>query len=137
MKREDKYPDTSVFHFHNQNPKNRFTTDCVVRAISTVCEIPYNEVVMGLAKIQCETGYDTSENRLYGKYLESLGYKKNPQPKKTDGTKYTGREFCKKFHPARTIAHIGGNHIVAIIDGKVWDTWDSTDGCIGNYYTKE
>ena len=36
----------------------------------------------------------------------------------------------------RYIAHIGGHHIIAIVDKKVNDTWDSTDGCIGNYWTK-
>jgi len=35
------------------------------------------------------------------------------------------------------IANIGGHHIVAIIEGRVWDTWNSTDGCIGNYWTKK
>ena len=29
------------------------------------------------------------------------------------------------------IAHIGGNHIVAIVDGKVNDIWDSTNGVLG------
>ena len=33
MRRQDKYPDTEVFHYFNANPKNRITTDCVVRAI--------------------------------------------------------------------------------------------------------
>lgn len=33
------------------------------------------------------------------------------------------------------IAHIGGNHIVAIVNHKVYDIWDSTDYCIGNFWT--
>ena len=34
------------------------------------------------------------------------------------------------------IANIGGHHIVAIIGGKIKDTWDSSSGCIGNIWIK-
>lgn len=146
MKRQDKYPETSTFHYHNANPKNRFTTDCVIRAISTATEIPYIQVVMEMAQLQCETGYDDGDVKLYDKYLQSNGWRKYPQPRKQDNTKYTGKEFCKALQSdygyvigkdIRIVANIGGNHIVAIVDGKVWDIWDSTSKCIGNYWVKE
>ena len=137
MTRQQKYPDTATFHYHNANPKSRITTDCVIRAICTALEIPYNQVVMELAEQQCMTGYDRSCNTGIDKYLQSKGWVKHKQPRKPDNTKYTGAEFCER---ARTyenyIANIGGGHIVAIVGGRVWDTWDSTDGCIGNYWTK-
>lgn len=143
MKRQEKYKDTATFHYHNQNPKNRITCDCVKRSISLATGIPYNDVVMGLALLQCQTGLDECEKRLYGKYLEVNGWVKHPQPKKEDNTKYTGKDFCKhlnKVGHGNIIAHIGGHHIVAIlpVNGKykVHDTWDSTKGCIGNYWTK-
>ena len=35
MKRQDKYPETETFHFHNANPKGRLlAADCVARAVS-------------------------------------------------------------------------------------------------------
>lgn len=142
MKREQKYPDTNTFHYHNANPKNKATTDCVIRAIATGLGIPYNQVVMDLAELQCKTGLDMSEKRLYGKYLESKGWVKMAQPRKADNTKYTGEEFCLHIdrlvpHKGnRVIANIGGHHIVAIMDGKVYDIWNSTDGSIGNYWVE-
>ena len=144
MNRQEKYKDTATFHYHNQNPKNRITCDCVKRSISLATGIPYNDVVMGLAELQCQTGLDECEKRLYGQFLESRGWVKHPQPHKEDGKKFTGKEFCKRLatvQPGNVIAHIGGHHIVAIlpVNGKykVHDTWDSTKGCIGNYWTKE
>ena len=137
MTRQQKYPDTATFHYHNANPKNRITGDCRIRAISVACEVPYNQVVMDLAKIQCETGYDQCCNQGIDILLKQYGWVKHKQPRKPDNTKYTGVEFCER---ARTyenyIANIGGHHIVAIVGGKVWDIWDSTGGCIGNYWTK-
>ena len=92
MKRQDKYPETSTFHYYNANPKNRITGDCWARAICTALEIPYEQVVMEMAEMQCKTGYDASE--LIGRYLKSKGWKKQSQPRKDDNTKYTVEEFC-------------------------------------------
>lgn len=141
------YKDTEVFHFHNANPKGKNTTDCVTRALCTALEIPYETVVRELAELYIKTGYDPADSILYGKYLKSKGWVKYRQPKHYDNTKYTGKEFCgeirsghegdfPKLEYKNVIAHIGGHHIVAIVNGKVWDTWDSTDGCIGNYWVK-
>lgn len=141
-KRQSKYPETSTFHYHNANPKNRLTGDCRIRAISVACEIPYNQVVMDLAKIHCETGYDQTANQGISILMERYGWIKCKQPRKADNTKYTGKEFCRLIQRSRKpewkriMANIGGHHEVAIIDGKVFDTWDSTDGCIGNYWVK-
>ena len=147
MTRQKKYPDTSTFHFHNQNPKNRYTTDCVARAISRATGIEYQDVVRGLADEQIATGYDASDPKCFGRYLERLGWHKHKQPRKPDGTKYTGKEFCQEimrydcsipgdFRIWEIVANIGGNHTVAIIHGQVNDTWDSTDGCVGNFWAK-
>ena len=35
------------------------------------------------------------------------------------------------------VINIGGHHMACIIDGKVWDTWNSTEGCVGNYWIKK
>jgi hypothetical protein len=137
--RREKYPDTKTFKFYNANPKGRITGDCRIRAIAMACEVPYNKVVMDLAKIQCETGYDQTANQGISILMKEYGWIKHKQPRKTDNTKYTGKEFCKLLanKNKRYMANIGGHHVVAIVDKKVHDIWDSTDGCIGNYWTKE
>lgn len=137
MTRQQKYPETSTFHYHNQNPRGRLTTDCVIRAISAAAAISYNQVVMDLAALQCDTGYDDGDVKLYDLYLRTLGFVKHKQPRKADNTKYTGAEFCERARTyERYIANIGGGHVVAIIGGKVWDVWDCTHKTIGNYWTK-
>lgn len=143
MTRQEKYKDTKTFHFYNANPKGKYTGDCVIRAISTAIQKPYEQVYRELLEVALKTGYSIASKECYSKYLEKQGWKKCNQPRKADNTKYTGEEWCKLVqqytfnYPDKIVAHIGGNHIVAIINGKVWDTWDSTDGCIGNYWIKE
>lgn len=146
MKRQEKYPDTNTFHYHNANPKNRITGDCVMRAIATATGIPYNDVVRGLAEITIKTGYCGLDNKGMDAYLKSIGWVKHSQPRKFDNTKYTGEEFCEELNlGARKglgaiIANIGGHHTVAItkVNGryKVCDIWNSTNGCVGNYWVK-
>ena len=132
--RREKYPETKWFHFYNANPRNRITGDCVFRAITTATGKPYNECVMEMAELMCKTGYALNDSKGEEAYLKQLGWVKHKQPRKADNTKYTGKEFCKIFEGI-CVAHIGGHHMVCIKDGKVWDIWDSTNGCIGNYWT--
>lgn len=137
MTRQQKYPETNTFHYYNANPHNRLTTDCVVRALCTALEQGYERTVTELAEFQCQTGYDTSDSKLYDKYLQYKGWIKHKQPRKEDNTKYTGKEFCERARAGeRYVANIGGGHVVAIVNGKVYDTWDGTKGSIGNYWTK-
>ena len=146
--RQEKYPETRTFHYYNANPKNRITGDCTFRAICTALEQSWEQTVMEMAELSCRTGYAINDSKGIERYLKEKGWIKHPQPRKTNNTKYTGKEFCKWIKEdivwatngeqlKRIVANIGGGHIVAIIDGKVNDTWDSTDGCIGNYWTKE
>lgn len=142
MNRAEKYPNTKYFTYLNQNPKNKFTGDCVIRALSTAMEKPYNDVVIDLAYMQCRYGYDIGDPRLYDKYLVENGWKRYKQPKKDNNKKYTGIEWCEFLqfwnHPdwQRIVANIGTGHVVAIINGKIIDTWDSSSGCIGRMWIK-
>lgn len=127
---------TTTFQYYNANPRNKHTTDCVVRAICTALDQPYNQTIKELSELWIETGFQMSDVKCYGKYLESKGFVKNKQPRKADNKKYTGKEFVKIFEGV-CVSNIGGNHVVCVKNGKVLDIWDSTEGCIGNYWARE
>ena len=137
-KKENRYPDTTVFHYYNANPKNKISGDCVIRAISTALEQDYVTTYRELFELSIKTGYIVNDKKNYDKYLKLKGWTKYSQPTKSNGKKFTGKEFCREIalSSKRYIAHIGTHHIVAIVDNKVNDTWDSTGGCIGNYWVK-
>ena len=151
MKREQKYPDTKTFHFYNANPKKKYTGDCVYRAVATALGISWEEAVTGLTEQALKTGYSPTSKECMDKFLEAHGFTKCKQPRKANNTKYTGKEFCKELDGMAmswdaVVANLGGNHVACFkrmdnrADGskfKVWDTWNSTDGCVGNYWMKE
>lgn len=136
MTREQKYPETRTFHYYNANPHNRITGDCTIRAVCTGLDMPYNDCLDELVDMSKRKGYSVSSKENVEKLLSEKGIPKRKQPRKLDNTKYTGVEFCKSIAEKgkRYIASIGGNHMVAIVDKKVYDIWNSTDGCIGNYW---
>lgn len=147
-----KYPDTDTFHFHNANPKGKITPDCSIRAISTVLQQSWEQTLREMTELSIKTGYFINENKCINKYMQSKGFVLCKQPRKDDNTKYTGTEFCRTLmHPIysedlklttkvfeinRILANIGGHHIVAIMSGQVWDTWNSTNGTIGKVWVK-
>lgn len=143
--------DTSSFKFYNANPKNNRSSDCVLRSIVTATGKTWDEVLDDLVILAHKYKVMVDEPKCYEKYLESLGFVKMKQPRKSDNTKYTGAEFCNWLsvnytNGEKIVAHIGGHHIVAIVptyegDGindryKILDTWNSSNGCIGKYWIK-
>ena len=129
---------TSTFNFYNANPKDKRTADCVVRALSLFLDKTWEEVMEGLFEVAMKNKLMLNDKACYKKYLKNLGYEMVKQPRKSDNTKYTGVEFCKRIADSNKLylAHIGGNHIVCIKDKKVNDIWNSTEGCIGNLWVR-
>lgn len=145
MKRVDKYPDTDCFHFYNANPHNKYTGDCVIRALSTALDKSWEIVVRELTELGLKYGYVLTDTALYDRYLKLNGWIKHAQPRDSDNKKYICREFChllsgyadKNSELKKVIAHLGTGHIAAIIDFKVYDIWDSSIEYVGNYWVKE
>lgn len=133
MTRRDKYPDTKIFKYHNQNPHNRITTDCVARSISFALNIPYNNVVIEMAEIQCKTGFVVSEREEL--LLKAHGINKQPMLRHDDNTKYTLKEFINE-HPRGTYLVRMPSHLTVVKDGINYDIWDCTKSNrkVGNYW---
>ena len=126
----------SVFQYYNANPYGRNTNDCVIRAICGVTGREWEDVLMDLTMCAIKHKLMVDDPDLYTKYLKENGWKKCRQPKKANGKKYKAYEWAPLFK-GKAIAHVGAHHMVMVSHGKVWDTWYSLDGVVGNYWTKE
>jgi len=138
--RRDKYRKYThpFFQYCNSNPFHQITTDCVIRAITTACEMNYCDVVMDFAKIQCETGKDPSYKETWSKYIEEKGWQKQREPRHENNTRYTIDEYIAHVNPKLTcIAKLGTNHIAAVVDGVVMDTWDSSHEVLHTFWVLE
>lgn len=139
-----KDPDTKTYRWHNENPSNRKTGDCVIRAIAKAVGRSWDEVLDDLVAVAHKKRYMISSVEGYDIYLKSLGWIKQKQPRKHNNKKYTGKEFCEYLMSFKNrgpvLAHIGGHHLTVFVYEeedcayKCYDIWDCTDGCIGNYW---
>ena len=122
-----------MFIFENPNPVNNLVGDCVIRAISIAMDKSWEETYDELC-MQGGLMYDMpSSNEVWSEYLKQNGFKKKVLPN-TCPSCYTIRDFCID-HPFGEYLVATGSHLVAVIDGNYYDTWDSGNE-IPVYYFK-
>ncbi len=124
----------SRFQSHNANPVNNTVGDCTVRAISKVLGQDWEQTYIDL----CLFGYIMSDmpsaNRVWGAYLRNKGYKRSLIPEDVDD--YTVERFCREHPKGEYILAISG-HVVAVVNGYYFDTWDSGGEIPVYYWYKE
>lgn len=82
------------------------------------------------------TMYDMpSSNEVWGSYLKSQDYKRYTIPNNCPDC-YTVKDFCYE-HPTGKYLLATGTHVIAVINGDYFDTWDSGDEIPIYYFTKE
>lgn len=109
--------------------------DCVIRAISKVEGISWEDTFVGLTTTAFQLSDMPSSNYVWGYYLKSKGYVRRNLPN-TCPDCYTLRQFCRDFPSGKYIVATG-THAVAVIQGNVWDSWDSSDELVIYYWEKE
>lgn len=124
-----------MFIEYNPNPKKKLIDDCVVRAICKVTGKDWYQVRTELFLMSLhECDYDW-KNYVWGKYLERIGFTQHLLPN-TCPYCYTVRDFCNDF-PYGTYLLAIGDHVVTVVDGDYYDTWDSGDEVPVYYWKKD
>lgn len=119
----------------NENPGNKNVGDCTVRAISTLLDQDWEATYIGLAMqgfLLCDM---PASNHVWGSYLRKNGYRRDIIPDECPDC-YTVREFCEDHPKGRYMLALSG-HVVAVVDGYYYDTWDSGDKIPIYYWYKE
>lgn len=128
------YQAPSRYVYYNPNPKNNHDSgDCVIRAISKVMNKDWDSIYLGIAMQGFIDKMMPSYNPVWDRYLQNNGFKKQSLPSCPDCI--TVNEFASMFPNGEYILATG-NHAVAVVDGKYYDSWDSGNE-IAIYYFKE
>lgn len=124
-----------AFIFYNPNPAGKGVSDCTVRAICKAESIPWLDAYFAL----CITGgevYDMPKsNEVFKTLLGKWGYKRHVIPN-TCPDCYSLTEFCLD-NPHGIFIVCFGDHVVTVIDGNYYDTWDSGNEVPLYFYIKE
>lgn len=120
----------SRFVYYNDNPYHKDTQDCTVRAISLFLNKSWDDVYWGI----CDAGYHLkqmpSTNSTWSAYLRSERCKRY-----NTLYCYTVEEFCQ-IHPYGEFLLKVDGHVVTVLNGYYYDTWDSGDQIVDYYWVK-
>lgn len=119
----------------NQNPKQKRTTDCVIRAISFALGKTWEEVYRDLAEQGIKNGLMLNDRNNWKLYLKVLGYNMERMPKTLNNKRYTVEQFADEIaRKGCTYVVKIANHITVVKDKKLYDTWNCKNKCVGNYW---
>lgn len=108
----------------NENPTGRRVGDCAVRAVSVALGVDWETAYSLMAEAGYQMGDMPSSNSVWGAVLRQHGFYRAGIPNYCPDC-YTAEDFARD-HP-RGIYVLGfGNHVATVIDGNIYDAWDSS-----------
>lgn len=114
-----------AFIFTNPNPKGALIGDCTVRAVAVSNGISWDDAYTILTDYGFRLKNMPNADSVWGAVLKDMGFERNAIPNSCPAC-YTVIDFCRD-HPKGTYVLGTGTHVVAVIDGDYYDTWDSGD----------
>ena len=124
-----------MFVYTNPNPIKRNIGDCVIRAIAIATDSSWEKTYMDLCMEGLEMADLPNSNAVWSSYLKKLGFSKGIVPD-TCPDCYTVADFAQD-NPYGVYVLCTGSHTVTIMDGNIFDAWDSSSEIPIFYYFKE
>lgn len=113
-----------MFVMYQPNPANDGVGDCAVRAVAKVLGTTWEDAYTKLTMNGFLMGDMPSSDAVIASVLRQHGFKRGIVPN-TCPDCYTLSDFAKD-HPIGTFAVKTNNHITAVVDGNIFDAWDSS-----------
>lgn len=114
-----------AYIYYNPNPMQRNVGDCSVRAVSKALDTDWETAYIRIMV----NGYSMcdmpSSDSVWSAVLRQNGFYRDAIPD-TCPDCYTAEEFCKD-HPEGTFVLAFGGHVATVVDGDLYDTWDSSN----------
>ena len=105
------------------NPLGKSVGDCSVRAISKLTGMPWVWAYVQLCIQGLLMADLPNSDAVWGAFLRDRGFRKQAIPDSCPNC-YTVADFAAD-HPYGMFAVGTGSHVVCIIDGSYYDSWDS------------
>ena len=124
-----------AYQFYNPNPRNKSVGDCVIRALCKAFDDDWYNIYSQLTVQGYALCDMPSSNEVWGQFLKANGYKRYIIPN-TCPDCYTIGQFAED-NPDGTFILATGSHVVTIIDGIAYDSWNSLNEVPIFYWRKE
>lgn len=114
-----------MYIYYNPNPGKKTVGDCAIRAVARATEQTWVQAYMALY-VQGLQMYDLpNSDAVWTAYLRSKGFTRGAIPN-TCPDCYTVADFAED-HPRGTYVLGTGTHAVAVVDGTIYDAYDSSN----------
>ena len=123
-----------VWQYINLNPRKKSVGDCTVRAIAIATGSAWVDTYLDLCLMGMVMADMPSANSVTTAYLRNKGFHRRTIPDDCPDC-YTIADFCKD-HPKGTYIIGTGSHLTTVIDGDLFDSWDSSNECPVYYFEK-
>ena len=109
---------------YNPNPAGRRVGDCAVRAVAKALNEDWETAYTLVAINGYGMGDMPSSDSVWGAVLRQNGFYRTAIPT-TCPDCYTAADFAKD-HPEGTYVLGFGGHVATVVDGDIYDSWDSS-----------
>lgn len=110
---------------YNNNPLQRMVGDCAVRAVALALGVDWEAAFTLLSDAAYAMCDMPSSDATWAAVLRQHGFYRSAIPDLCPDC-YTANDFCVD-HPHGTYVLAFGGHVCTVIDGNLFDTWDSSD----------
>lgn len=108
----------------NNNPVGRRVGDCAVRAISKALDTDWESAYILLVSNGFAMGDMPSADSVWGATLRQKGFYRETLPDACPDC-YNVIDFCEDFPEGTYVLGFGG-HVATVVDGDLYDSWDSS-----------
>lgn len=119
---------------YNPNPSGRNVGDCAVRAVAKALNLDWETAYVLISMAGYQMNDMPTSNSVWGAVLRKNGFYRHSIPN-TCPDCYSVGAFTDD-HPSGVYVVGTGNHVMTVVDGVVYDSWDSRNE-IPVYYWSE
>ena len=121
---------------YNPNPAGRRVGDCAVRAVAKALNTDWETAYVMIAINGYKVGDMPSSDSVWGAVLRQNGFYRKAIADHCPDC-YTAEDFCKD-HPEGVYVLGFGGHVATVVNGTLFDSWDSTNEIpVYYWYRKE
>lgn len=110
---------------YNPSPVGAHVGDCAVRAIAKALDTTWEKAYLLLVINGFSMGDMPSANNVIGSVLRQHGFYRKSIPNSCPDC-YTAEDFCRD-HPDGIFVLGFGGHVATVVDGNIYDMWDSSN----------
>ena len=124
----------NVWVYYNPSPSGRNVGDCSIRAVAKALDTDWETAYAMIANAGYQMNDVPSSNAVWGSVLRRNGFYRSSIPP-TCPDCYTAADFARE-HPNGVYVLGFGNHVATVVDGRLYDSWDSSSEIPQYYWEK-